>query len=121
MISTTFIFTFMHKLPSNRKFGFLFSAVFALLTVYYAYRGATAAFVYGCILSSFFVAVVAVAIPRLLTPFNKAWMKLGDMMGKFVSPIVLGFFFFLLITPVALFTRIFKRDVLRLNKTCAIS
>jgi hypothetical protein len=37
-------------------------------------------------------------------------------MGKFVSPIVLGIIFFLLITPVAIITRLFGRDELLIKK-----
>jgi hypothetical protein len=36
-------------------------------------------------------------------------------MGKLISPLVLGVIFFLIITPVALLTRIFGRDELRLR------
>lgn len=37
------------------------------------------------------------------------------LLGKIVSPIVLGIIFFLLISPVALVTRAFGRDALRLK------
>jgi len=51
----------------------------------------------------------------LLTPLNKAWMKLGDLLGKVISPIVLGIIFFVLLAPVALVTRLLGRDELRLK------
>ena len=105
------------NLPSNRNFGFLFVGVFACLSAYGAYQGANAAAVYGWLIAGIVVGLVAVAAPNLLTPFNKAWMKLGELMGKVVSPLVLGVIFFVLITPVALVTRLFGRDELRLKKT----
>ena len=37
-------------------------------------------------------------------------------MGKVVSPIVLGILFFIVISPVAIVTRLFGRDVLLLRK-----
>lgn len=100
----------------NRKFGFLFAGVFACLSAYGAYHGANAAGVYGWLIAGIVLGLVAVAAPNLLTPLNKAWMKLGELMGKVVSPLVLGIIFFLLITPVALVTRLFGRDELRLKK-----
>jgi len=42
-------------------------------------------------------------------------MALGHLLGRIVSPIVLGLIFFVLITPVALFGRVAGRDPLRLK------
>jgi hypothetical protein len=105
-----------NALPSNRNFGFLFAVVFALLSAYAAYQGADAFRVYGWLIAGVAVSLVAVAAPGLLTPLNKAWMKLGELMGKVVSPLVLGVIFFVLITPIALITRLFGRDELRLKR-----
>lgn len=70
---------------------------------------------------AFFIAaalflVAALVRPSLLAPLNKAWFELGLLLGKIVSPIVLGAIFFLLITPVAICSRFFGRDQLRLKK-----
>jgi len=104
------------KLPSNRNFGFLFGGIFALLSAYAGYLGADAFNVYGWLIAGATVALVAVAAPGLLTPFNKAWMKLGELMGKVVSPLVMVIIFFVLISPIALITRVFGRDELRLKR-----
>lgn len=105
------------NLPSNRNFGFLFAGVFALLSAYAAYQGTEPYRVYGWLIAGMVVGLVAVIAPTALTPFNNAWMKLGELMGKVVSPLVLGVIFFVLITPIALLTRLFGRDELRLKKT----
>lgn len=110
-----------NNLPSNRNFGFLFAGVFALLSAYAAYHSAELLKIYGWLVAGMVVGLVAVVAPSLLAPFNKAWIKLGDLMGKVVSPLVLGVIFFVLITPVALITRLFGRDELRLKKTDASS
>lgn len=104
------------NLPSNRNFGFLFAGVFALLSAYAAYQGSASSKVYGWLIAGVIVGLIAVTAPNLLTPFNKAWMKLGELMGKVVSPLVLGVIFFVLITPVALIGRLLGRDELRLKK-----
>ena len=103
-------------LPSNRKFGGLFTAVFAIAAVYlYLFKSATtAALVLAALAASF--GVVTLAAPRLLAPLNKLWFQLGLLLGKIVSPLVLGSIFFLLITPVSLISRAFGRDELLLKK-----
>ncbi len=110
-----------HGSSQNRNFGFLFAGVFALFSAYAAYQGGGPSKIYGWLIASIMVGLVAIVAPNLLTPLNKAWMKLGDLMGKVVSPLVLGIIFFVLIAPVALVTRLFGRDELRLKKTNASS
>jgi len=109
------------SLPSNRHFGFLFAGLFALLTAYSAYRDAAAVTVYGWLMASILVGIVSIVAPKLLMPFNKAWMKLGELMSNVVSPLVLGIIFFVLITPVALATRLFGRDELRLKENASLN
>jgi hypothetical protein len=42
-------------------------------------------------------------------------MRLGHLIGMFVSPIVLGFIFFGIFTPIGIIMRIFGRDELGLK------
>lgn len=105
-----------NKLPPNRAFGLFFASLFILLSAYESYWNAELYVIGGWLVASALVAFVAVSAPALLTPLNKAWMKIGDLMGKVVSPLVLGFIFFILITPIAVVTRLFGRDELRLKK-----
>ncbi len=103
-------------LPSDKKFGLLFALIFSLIGIYNLYKSgpwptATALFI---VATSFLVA--ALAAPNVLAPLNRAWFALGLLLGKVVSPVVLGAMFFLLITPVAVLSRWFGRDELRLRK-----
>ena len=52
---------------------------------------------------------------QLLLPINKLWMYFGFLLGKIVSPILLGLIFFLMFTPLGLLMKVFGRDELRLN------
>ncbi len=104
------------KLPSERRFGTLFVLVFALLGAWGQYKGWTTTASIGWFVAAVVVAIVTVVAPRLLAPFNKAWFKLGLLMGMVVSPIVLGVIFFGVLTPVAVVSRIFGRDELRLKR-----
>ena len=103
-------------LPSNRSFGLLFAIVFLLVAGYSWFEQLTRAWVYFWLaLSGLFLFLTFMA-PGILLPLNKAWYRLGLLMGKVVSPIVLGILFFIVITPVAIVTRLFGRDVLLLSK-----
>jgi hypothetical protein len=103
----------------NRKFGLLFAFVFGFFSVYSAIKDAGALAVYGLLATGAIFGLVAVVSPILLTPLCKAWFKLGDLMGKLVRPLVLGTIFYVLITPVAVVTRLFGRDEMRLRRTNA--
>lgn len=55
----------------------------------------------------------ALVRPLWLHPLNRAWTKLGVLMGRIVTPIVTGLLFFLIVTPVALLLRLLGKDPLR--------
>ncbi len=102
-------------LPSNRKFGWFFATLFALLAAYAHWKAWGEVATVALILSTIF-AVVSLVCPQLLSPLNRLWYGLGLLLGKVVSPIVLGMMFFVLITPISLITRLFGRDELKIKK-----
>ncbi len=101
--------------PSNKKFGWFMAAAIATISAVaywkHAHMWAWSLFA----IAGVFTAVTAVA-PQLLTPVNRLWFRLGMLLGKIVSPVVLGMIFFLVITPVAVVTRLFGRDALSLKR-----
>lgn len=104
------------NLPSNRTFGLLFIGVFAVLAAYGLWKDWSAGLIKAFLIASATVVVVTLLAPKLLTPFNKAWYQLGLLLGRVVSPIVLGILFFIVITPVAIAMRLAGRDALKLRK-----
>ncbi len=107
-------------LPSNRKFGSFFTAIFTALALYALWQGLTLRAIIFFVLAALF-GLAALTAPFLLAPLNRLWMALGLLLGKIVSPLVLGLIFVVLITPVALFTRMFGRDPLRMKKVTVSS
>ncbi len=103
-------------LPSERSFGFLFTLVFGILAGYRAYLGASNAITICFGLFALLLLIVTLAAPGILRPFNRAWFALGMLLGRIVSPIVLGIIFFGLITPTAVISRMLGRDELRLKR-----
>ena len=101
-------------LPSNRKFGFFFTFVFAVVVSYLYYsENITWAYVFFGVASIFLV--ITLIKSDALLPLNKLWMRFGLLLGMIVSPIVLGIIFFGLFTPTALLMRLSGRDELRLK------
>lgn len=102
------------KLPSNKNFGLFFTSVFFLISIYYLLEKSLLFYIFTSLFSIFLI--ITIVKPSLLKPLNKLWMMLGYLMGMIMNPIVMGIIFFLLITPIAIITRIFKRDELLIKK-----
>ena len=52
---------------------------------------------------------------EILSPLNKIWFKFGILLGKIVSPVVMGIIFFVVVTPIGLLMKLFKKDILNLK------
>ena len=104
------------KLPSERSFGILFTIVFLGLATYWTYRGRSGGLILTAAVAGAILAVVTMSAPKLLAPLNRAWFRLGQILGKVVSPIVLGIIYFGVLTPVAVIARMLGRDELKLKR-----
>ena len=102
------------ELPSNRKFGFFFSGVFIIVSVYFYLEERSLTSQLFAMFATFFL-LLALFKPNLLLPLNKLWMYFGLLLGMIVSPIVLGLIFFVLFFPLGIVMRMFGRDVLRIQ------
>ncbi len=67
------------------------------------------------LLASLIFLMLGLINSKILTPLNKIWFKFGILLGKIVSPIVMGLIFFLVVTPIAIFMKILKKDLLNLR------
>jgi Saxitoxin biosynthesis operon protein SxtJ len=52
----------------------------------------------------------ALAAPRTLQGVYRVWMKLGMVLNRITSPLLMGLVFYLVITPVGYCMRVFRRD-----------
>ena len=102
------------KIPSNRKFGFLFAIIFGLIAYYFHHIGSKIWF-NGFILISLVFIIITLVNPDIFLPINKLWMKFGVLLGKIVAPIFLGLVFFGILTPIAVWMRLIGRDELKLK------
>jgi hypothetical protein len=97
-------------LPSNRSFGWTFTTVFVLGAFYSAWRGGP--WMGALLVLALVTAAVTLTRERWLAPLNRTWMKLGELMGRVVSPVVLGVIFFGVFTPAAAIMRLIGRDAM---------
>lgn len=103
------------ELPSNRKFGFFFSSVFFILFAYFTYTQSQTAAQVMLLVATLFL-IITLLKASLLLPLNKLWMQFGLILGRIISPVVLGIIFFGLITPYSVIIRMLGRDELHLRK-----
>lgn len=98
---------------SDRSFGLVFAAVFAIVGgLPLLHSGSPRWWSFG-VAAAF--AVVALAIPSILAVPNRLWMKFGLLLAKIVSPIALGILFYLVFTPIGLLMRMSGKDPMRLK------
>ena len=101
------------KIGSNRSFGIVFFIVFLLIAIYPLLSGESVRLWSLAIASIFFI--LGIINSSLLSPLNKIWFKFGLLLGRFISPLVMGLIFFLVVTPIALFMKLLKKDLLNLK------
>lgn len=102
------------ELPSNRKFGYFFTLIFFIVSTYFYFKDNNIIFYISGIISIAFLLITSFKA-NILEPLNKIWMKFGLILGKVISPIVMGSIFFLIFSPVGILMRLFGRDELLLR------
>ena len=102
------------KASGNRAFGGVFTVVFLLIGLWpllhrQPLRG------WSLIIAGVFL-VITIAAPALLGPLNKLWLRVGLLLNRIISPVVLGFMFYAVVTPMGALMRIFGKDPMRLRR-----
>ena len=103
------------KIGSNKSFGIVFFIFFVLVSLYPLIYEKNINFYF--LIVAFIFLFLGVVNSVLLTPLNLIWFKLGILLSKFFSPIIMSIIFFLVVTPISIIARIFKKDFLILDKT----
>ena len=101
------------KISSNRSFGIVFFVVFLLVALYPLIH-AEEIRLWSLIISIIFL-ILGLLNSKILGPLNKIWFKFGILLGKIVSPLIMGIIFFLIVTPIGFIMRLLRKDVLNLK------
>ena len=102
------------KRKNNITFGILFFIFFLILGLYPLISSKPIR-VWSVALSLVFL-IITIIRPNLFTFLNKLWIKFGVLLGKIISPIVMGLVFFFVVTPIGIFVKILKKDVMGLKR-----
>jgi len=101
------------KVGSNRSFGIVFFVVFLLISLYPLINSENVR-LWSLAVSCIFL-ILGILNSNLLSPLNKIWFKFGILLGRIISPIVMGIIFFLVVTPIAFIMRLLGKDLLNLK------
>ena len=107
------------KKTSEKNFGILFFVVFLLISLWPLLNGNSLR-IWSIFISITFL-IIAFLKPDYLKPLNIIWIKIGEVLGKIVAPIVMAFIFFFILTPLSLLIRMFGKDLLKLKYSKDIS
>tara|TARA_B100001996_G_scaffold186859_1_gene142945 strand:- start:26 stop:421 length:396 start_codon:yes stop_codon:yes gene_type:complete len=101
------------NIPSNKSFGIVFFIFFLIVSLFPLLNDGSLR-VWSLIISITFL-LLGLTQSKILTPLNKIWFKFGLLLGKIISPIVMGIVFFLVVTPIGILMKILKKDLLNLK------
>ena len=103
----------MKSQSSNKSFGLLFFVVFLILGLWPLKNGESLNFYF--ITASVVFLILGLLNSKFLSPLNKSWIKLGEILGIIIAPIVMALVFFVILTPVSIIVRVFGKDLLGLK------
>ena len=103
----------MHKKSSNRSFGILFFIVFFTIGLWPLTKSENINYILISI--SIIFLILGILNSNFLTPFKNIWIKIGELLGKVIAPIIMALVYFIILTPVSLVVRIWGKDLLGLK------
>ena len=103
----------MKSRSSNKSFGLLFFIVFLIIGLWPLKNGESINFYF--ITASIIFLLLGLINSKLLTPLNKSWIKLGEILGIIIAPIIMALVYFVILTPISIIVRIFGKDLLNLK------
>ena len=103
----------MKNKENNRSFGILFFIVFLLIAIWPLINSESIR-IWSIIISTLFL-ILGITNSKILTPLKRGWIKLGEILGKVVAPIIMGFIYFIIITPIGILMRLFGKDLLNIK------
>ena len=103
----------MKSQSSNKSFGLLFFVVLLIIGLWPLKNGESLNFYF--IIASVVFLILGLVNSKLLSPLNKSWIKLGEILGIIIAPIVMALVYFVILTPISIIVRVFGKDLLGLK------
>ena len=102
-----------YKNKKNKQFGYLFFLLFLILSLWPMLNSEKINLVLLFISLTFLI--LSIFNSKILNPLSDLWIKFGELLGKFIAPIVMSFVFFIILTPTSFIIRLFGKDLLKLK------
>ena len=102
------------KISSNKSFGIVFFVFFLIISLFPLLKDNNIRI--WAIITAIIFLILGFLNSPILTPLNRIWFKFGILLGNFISPVVMGVIFFVVVTPTALLMRIFGKNLLGLKR-----
>ena len=102
------------KIGTNKSFGIVFFLFFSIVSIFPLFKDGNIR-IWSLIIAIIFL-ILGLLNSKILTPLNKIWFKLGILLGSFVSPIVMGVVFFVIVTPTSLIMKVLGKNLLNLKR-----
>ena len=101
------------KKSSSKSFGYLFFGLFLILSLWPVLNDNLVNFLFLSISAVFLILTILKA--KILDFLNNYWIKLGELLGRVVAPIIMFLVFFVIVTPLSLLTKLLKKDLLNMR------
>ena len=101
---------------SDRAFGFVMAGACAIFGAIAWWKNSEGPWSVGLWGAGAVFLLLALIWVQPLKPLNKIWLKFGELLHRIVSPLVMSVIFYLVITPIGLFMRLFGKDFLNLER-----
>lgn len=99
------------KLKDLKTFALIWSLIFLIVGIWPLFSGNTVR-LWAMLIMLLFL-IVAFLKPSLLNSFYKIWIKIGEVIGGFISKVIMVILFYGMFTPVAFVLRLLGKDLLR--------
>lgn len=101
------------KKGSDRLFCLTFSCISMLFGCYSAIQRKL--FHLPFFVSGGILLLLAFTKPQLVSHINRIWTKIGATLGKIVTPIIMGLFYWTIFLFISFVLKIFRKDLLKLK------
>ena len=103
----------MKNQSSVKSFGILFFIVFLLIS-FLPLINSQSIRIWPLPIALIFL-LLGLLKSKILIPLNNAWIRLGEILGLIIAPLVMCMIYFIIVTPIGLLMKIIGKDLLGLK------
>ena len=103
----------MKNQSSVKSFGILFFIVFLLIS-FWPFINSQSIRIWPIPIALIFL-LLGLFKSKILIPLNNVWIKLGEILGLIIAPLVMCIIYFIIVTPIGLLMKIIGKDLLGLK------